>query len=390
VGSDLGEGVICYANGDIKSTATINAVDGFELNGSDLKNTDLSSSTSTLGLVITSNGAGGSSWQNPGSVSSTLDSLYYFPTNEYSSAGWILTDDTIKVDTTATNIWTTDSNGINYQSGNVGINNTSSSSIALKVTGETEFTGLTAIGAAKFNSSYIMNVSGDATKSGAFIKTSDSGGYGLYVSQTAVGIGIGAAVPNGTALSISGSKGAVITGQGGAAQPALELNHTGSGNLIEDASSNFTVNQSGDITASKINCDSIFTTKAGAWADHVFEEDYYLPSLETELDYIKNARHLRSLPSERDRDKYLKKEWKHTKFQDKIIKKNGKESIVSIPIDSVLVEKISIQQMGQETAAILEETEKQYFYIEQLLNRIKNLELKNSELEKRIEKLEKK
>ena len=53
-----------------------------------------------------------------------------------------------------------------------------------------------------------------------------------------------------------------------------------------------------------ITCDSIYTIKAGAWADYVFEENYNLVPFKTEIEWIKNNGHLRSL-QKANSDKYI-------------------------------------------------------------------------------------
>ena len=53
-----------------------------------------------------------------------------------------------------------------------------------------------------------------------------------------------------------------------------------------------------------IRCDSIYTLKAGAWADYVFEKDYNLPTFEEQMELIKVNKHLPSLQPTND-DKYI-------------------------------------------------------------------------------------
>jgi len=54
-----------------------------------------------------------------------------------------------------------------------------------------------------------------------------------------------------------------------------------------------------------IKCDSIYTLATGAWADHVFDDDYKLGTIEEEIIFIKENKHLRNLRPESERNKYI-------------------------------------------------------------------------------------
>lgn len=45
----------------------------------------------------------------------------------------------------------------------------------------------------------------------------------------------------------------------------------------------------------QLYADSIYTTKAGAWADYVFSEDYQLPTFQQQMNYVRENNHLPAL-----------------------------------------------------------------------------------------------
>lgn len=112
--------------------------------------------------------------------------------------------------------------------------------------------------------------------------------------------------------------------------------HIEAGDFFVDAGD---IDISGDaMILGKITCDSIFTTKAGAWADYVFNDRYNLKDLDKYISQIKKEKHLESLKPEEGNDK------------------------------------VSFQEIQLRLEGTVEELEKSYLYIGQLNERIKILE----------------
>lgn len=118
----------------------------------------------------------------------------------------------------------------------------------------------------------------------------------------------------------------------------LYIKHSGNYWKIESNSDSIRIDASVTDATGKFICDSIYTTKAAAWADYVFSDVYYLYPLKDEIQYIKTVKHLRSL-EKADNEK-----------------------------------QISVSDIQKRLEGVVEETEKLYLYIEQLEKRIKELE----------------
>lgn len=96
--------------------------------------------------------------------------------------------------------------------------------------------------------------------------------------------------------------------------------------------------------ATKITCDSLYTTKSSVWADFVFKKDYRLPDFSDQVSYYKKHH---SLPA------------------------------LTMP------EKETTVNVTKRLESTIEELEKAYLYIEQLENRLTNIERKIETLNKR-------
>jgi len=108
--------------------------------------------------------------------------------------------------------------------------------------------------------------------------------------------------------------------------------------IITNASGKWYLNSTDTLVLNKVKCDSIYTTKAAAWADYVFSDNYNLIPFNQEIQFIKSANHLRSLQPETN-----------SKFT-------------------------TIQDTNKRLEGLVEEVEKLYLYIEQLEIKIKELE----------------
>ncbi len=180
---------------------------------------------------------------------------------------------------------------------------------------------------------YIGHNAGNNTTDGTYNTfLGQAAGYSITSGDDNLALGMNAGYSNSTGNSnifIGHDAGYNETGSN-----KLYIDNTNTANpLIYGDFSTDSLAVNGTITA-----DSIYTAKAGAWADYVFSEDYNLRPFNDEINYIKQNKHLRSLKPESN-SKY-----------------------------------INNMELQRRNEGLVEEVEKLYLYIEQLEKRLTELE----------------